>query len=158
MSIVCQNAHLFFFLSTFFFSIGTKSKNCIVDLAETFFCSHTFSHCTSTAVTTYCDFHDGTKENVQDCLCGAMSCSSSTGLFCDASKGVSGQCAKTSKGPWIVVKKNGKCEDKSVHGALEITDSTKCSEAASMLGKGDGGAPKTKTDSTNPKGTFFFLF
>ena len=145
-----------FFSLHFFFSLGTKSKNCIVDLAETLFCSHTFSRCTSTAVTTYCDFHDGTKENVQDCLCGAMSCSSSTGLFCDASKGVLGQCATSSKGPWIVVKKNGKCED--VHGALVIKDSTKCSEAASMLGKGDGGAPKTKTDSSNPKGTFFFLF
>ena len=85
-----------------------------------------------------------------------MSCSSSTGLFCDASKGVLGQCAKTSKGPWIVVKKNGKCED--VHGARVIKKNTKCIEAASMLGKGDGGAPKTKTDSSNPKGTFFFLF
>ena len=86
-----------------------------------------------------------------------MSCSSSTGLFCDASKGVSGQCAKTSKGPWIVVKKNGKCEDQGL-GLLEIKDSTKCSEAASMLGKGDGGAQKTNTDNINPSGTFFSFF
>ena len=89
-------------------------------------------------------------------MCGSLSCSSSTGLFCDATKGVSGQCAKSVKGPWIVVKRKGQCED--VPGLLSITDPTKCSEAASTIGK-DIGMPSEYTHNAakTPKGMLKFL-
>ena len=82
-------------------------------------------------ITNICVVRDGSAENNEECRCGSLVCTASTGLICFAVSG-GGSCRKNNVGAYGYHKQSsGVC--KSVSGRASILDRASCEAAARSM-------------------------
>jgi hypothetical protein len=88
------------------------------------------------AVVAGCTYTDGSQINTVPCACGAMGCTTTTGLFCDTSiakGGATGQCSLAQAGPWYIHRELGRCNDVGIGGTY-VRTAVDCRNAALQYG------------------------